>query len=398
VNPQRSSALSASLRCAFYAALIVMQPLTFAERKTNFETTVDFMGGASNQAGTSGQSQKSMSATSSLYPSMNIRSRGEHSELDLNYAFNVERYFSHPGTTNTSHSFTATVSSRPNKRFGLHFSDTFRSSSDSSMVNVLKGFSFTSTDFQYAFEPQLSKRSTVNNSASAGLDVNLGKQSYLTFGASGSYLNYSGDAASSVLSNQFRLEGNLSYSYRNGKRRTWSAKYSAYQNDLQNYGKTLSQAMTVVYAQELRPTLSLNLEAGPSYTGKTQTQKAYVAYNTSVNVSKLLHSNRFSFFYSHRSGDSTGYGSATDSHHGGLSFSRSLGQKSSINFSASTFTQTQDDYRGLQGSLSLSRSLGRYLSMNLGGSYQNNKGHTAASFSNENKRLFVSLRYSSGMR
>jgi hypothetical protein len=372
-----------------------------AERKTDFQTAVDLIGGAGNQAGSGGQSQKSMSATQSLSPSLNLRSRGEHSELDLNYAFNVERYMRHPYITDTSHAFTATLSTRPNKRFSFHFSDTFRSASDSTMVNVLKGFSFTSTDFQYIFEPQLQKRSTLNNSATLGLDINLGKQSYLTFGASGSYLKYSGDALSSLLSNQIREEGNISYSYRHGKRQTWSVKYSAYRNEFQHIGKTLSQSMTFVFSQELRPTLLLNMEAGPSYTGKTQSQRAYVGYDTSVNVSKRLHSNQFSFFYSHRSGDSTGLGGTSDSHQGGLSFSRSLGCKASINFSASTFTQSQDDYRGVQGSMSLSRSLGRHFSMSLGGNYQNNKGNVANSFSNENKRFFASIGYRSkpsGMR
>jgi hypothetical protein len=375
---------------------------SFAERKTDLAASVDLIGGAGNQAGSGGQSQKSMSANASLYPSLSLHSRGEHSEFDLNYAFNVDHYMKHPYITDTSHSFTSGFSARPNKSINFRLSETFRSASDSSMVNVLKSFAFTSTDFHYIFEPQIYKRSSISNSASLGLDVNFGKQSYLTFGASGSYLNYSGDALSSGnLSDQFRVEGNLSYSYRHGKRQTWSVKYSAYRNDLQSYGKTLSQSMTIVYAQELRPTLLLNMEAGPSYTGRTKLQKAYVGYDTSVNLSKLFHANRFSFFYSHRSGDSTGVGSTTDSHQGGLSFSRSLGQKASINFSASAFTQSQDDYRGVQGSMSLSRSLSRYFSMSFGGSYQDNKGNTASSFSNENKRLFVSLGYHSnpsGMR
>jgi len=261
------------------------------------------------------------------------------------------------------------------------------------MVNVLKGFSFTSTDFHYIFEPQVYKQSSISNSTAVSLDFNVDKQSYLTFSASGSYLHYPGDAASSVLSDQFRLEGSISHSHKRSKRQTWGFKYSAYRNDLQSFGTTLSHSITIVYSQELRPTLHLTMEAGPSYTGMAQHQKAYLGYNTSVDVSKLFRSNRFSFFYSHRSGDSTGLGSATNSHQGGLSFSRLLGRKASINFSALTFAQKQGGYRGVQGSFALSRSLGRYFSMSLGGSYQNTKGNTLASFSNENKHFFINLSY-----
>jgi hypothetical protein len=372
-----------------------MQPLTFAERKTDLATTVDFIGGAGNQVGSSSQSQKSMSATSSLYPSLSMHSKGEHSDLNLNYAFNVERRFTHPATHDTSHAFTTSFSVRPNKTFNLRLSDSFRSSSDSSMVNVLKGFSFASTDFHYIFEPRLFKRSSIGNSATLGLDLNTGKQSYLTFGASGSYLKYSGEASSSVLSDQFRLEGDVSYSYKRNRRQTWSVKYSTYQNDLQNYGKTLSHTMMIVYSQELRPTLHLDMEAGPSYTGKTRDRAAYVGYDTSVNVSTTLQSNRFSFFYSHRSGDSTGLGSTSDSHRGGLNISRLLGRKASVNFSASAFRQSQNDYHGIQGSMTLSRSLSRYFSLSLGGNYQTTKGNIVASYSNENKRFFMTLGYHS---
>jgi len=81
-----------------------------------------------------------------------------------------------------------------------------------------------------------------------------------------------------------------------------------------------SHSASIVYDRELRPTMKLSLEAGPSYTEKTQTIDAYVGYVANVNVSKIFHSNRFTFYFGHRSGDSTGLGSVTDSNQGGTGF------------------------------------------------------------------------------
>jgi hypothetical protein len=367
--------------------VILLVPQIHAERKNDVGTTVDLIGGAANQIGQ--QLQKNMSATASLYPSINLRSRGERSELDINYAFNLERYLTDPAITETSHAFTTSLSARPNKRLHFRFSDTFRSASDNSLANVLKDFQFTSTGFQYVFEPQLHNKSIISNSAAVELDIETGKRFYLTLGASSS-LYYTGDASSSMLSDQFRTEGSVSYSYRQNKRQTWSVKYSVYQNDYQDYGSVRSHAATLVYARELLPTVRLNMEAGPSYTGKSQFQTPYYGYVASVNLSKLFHSNRLYFSYSHRSGDSTGLGTVTDSHQGGLGFSQTLGRTTSINLDASAFKQKQGGYWGLQGSIAVARSLGRHLVINLGGSYQIYDG-----INSENKRLFVSLGYRS---
>jgi hypothetical protein len=385
-----SLSLGVLISCAFFGCALESR----AERNTDVETSWDFIGGAGNQVGSRSQLQKKMSATASMNPSLSLQSKGKHSELALNYALNAERGLSHSGNAEISHAFTTTWSAQPNKRFHVRFSDTLNSASDFTMTNVLKGFTFTSTGFQYAFEPHLYKQSVVTNTAALGLDIYFGKQSYLTFGASGSYLNYAGDIQpSGFLSDQFRIEGNMAYSYKSSRRQTWSVKYSAYRNEIHNFDAALSHSAVLAYNQELRPTIFLNVEAGPSYTGKTKYKDDYVSYVASLNISKTFSSNRLSFFYSRRSGDSTGLGSTSDSHQTGLGISRSLGRKTSINFDASAFKQNQGEYRGLHGSTAIARSLSRNLLISLGGSFQTYKGQSAASLINDNKRLFISLAY-----
>jgi hypothetical protein len=383
-------------------ASILMLPFSqaHAERKTDYSAAIDLMAGAGNQLGSTGFNvQEGMAANGSIYPSVTIRSQGEHSALDFNYGFGADHYFYHPAVTTTSHTLTTTLTTDLGKRLHLNLSDTFRKSSDSSMMNVIKGFAYISIDFQYAFEPQLVNRSTISNSASLGLDIDLNSQSFLTFGASGSILSYTGtNSSSGNLSDQTRIEGSFTYSHRTSRRQTLGMRYTVYQNNFQNNPTVRSHSASFVYDRELRPTIQLSLDFGPSYTEKTQSIDAYAGYVASVNVSKIFHSNRFTFYFSHRSGDSTGLGSVTDSNQGGLSFSRALWRTTSLNLDASAFRQNQPstrnrEYWGASGSASLSRSLGRHLALSLGASYQTYEGDQAGSGNYTYKRFFVSFGY-----
>ncbi|HYK87522.1 MAG TPA: hypothetical protein VE398_02040 [Acidobacteriota bacterium] len=383
--------------------LLMMPGSGYAERKYTFGTNCDFMGGASNQIGSSSlnlsQLQKGTTYFYSVYPSLTLKSVGQHSTLDLNYTFVGERYQMSPALTTTSHAFTGNFTSQVGKRARLRLSDTFNTVPDFSTINVLQGFTYTPQGFQYVFQPELTRRSSISNAATAGLDIDLSKKSFLTFAASGSYRHYEGEVAiPGYLSDQIRIEGSLGYSHRHSPRQTWTLRYIVYQNDFKHYYNVRSHAATLGLTRVVRPTLNLTLEAGPAYTEKTQLQKEYVGYSASATISKLVHANRFYLNYSHRSGDSTGLGLVTDSDQGGLGFALALARRTSLNFDASGFKQKQKssnayDYSGVRGSLALQQNLGDRWVISIGGSYQTYLQQQAGTNNLAYKRVYLSFGY-----
>lgn len=385
------------------AALLALVPGAQAQRNNRFSTSIDFMAGVSNQAGSAGYNlsalQKGVVPTYSVYPSLSLKSTGEHSSLDLNYTFGADRTQMSPSITMTSHAATAGFTTQLAKGVRLNFTDTFLTTSDFSTINLLKGFIVSPEGFQYVFEPQLYRRTSISDTANAALAVDLNKQSSLTFAASGSYLHYTRDAfASGFLFDQMRVEGDISYSYRRGAHQIMSTKYAVYQNDIKDYANIRSHAMTFGLSQELSPSLRLSFEVGPSFTESTGLQKEYFGYVASVYAVKVLHSNRFSLNYSRRSGDSTGLGGTSDSHQGGLGFSRGLTRTTTIGFDASVFGQRQGstslyNFWGIRGSMTLSQSVGEHWVVSLGGSYQTYQGQAESMSNLEYKRAFVSFGY-----
>ena len=173
-------------------------------------------------------------------------------------------------------------------------------------------------------------------------------------------------AAGSYLSDQTRIGGSLGFSHKASKRLTWNLKYSVWQNDYQNYANTRSHSATVGFSGVLTPSVTLDLDAGPAYTEKSDV----AGYVVNLSLAKQMRTNRFSAGYSRLTGDTTGLGGTSDSHQGRLSFSQSLGRKISINFDAVGFKQSLPyDYWGGQGSAAFSWQLARHWVATMGGSY-----------------------------
>ena len=366
----------------------------FAERKYVLGTSVDFMGGVGNDTqGSINLSQLGADAAPfiSVYPSVNLSSIGQRSTFKLDYTFVAERFRTTDGLTTTSHAVTGSFNSQLSKTVRLRLSDTFDTVPNYSTINVLKGFTVTPGDFQYAFEPQLYKSSSISNTGSVGVDVDLSSKSFLTFGASGSFLSYDDEFSSIYLSNQTRIEGSVAFSHKQSKRLTWNLRYAFRQNDYDKYDSTRTHTPTFGLMAVLSPSMNLTLEAGPAFI-----KDGYVSYVINANISKQFEANRFTAGYSHYAGDSTGLGGSTESHQGYLGFSRALGRAWSISFYASTFRQSQRDttlydYWGVDGSAALSRTIGKHWVASVGASYMTYLGQTASTNNYTYKQVYGSI-------
>ena len=371
-----------------------------AERKYVLGTSVDFVGGVGNQVG---QSAFNMSRLEdgivpfyTVYPSIDFESTGRRSLIGIHYAFSADRYEMTPSFTTTSHAVTASLSTQLGRTARFRISNTFNSMPDFSTINVLKGFNITPEGFQYVFEPQLYKRSNISNSGNAALDVDLGPRSFLTFGVSGSYRRYDDSVDRNYFNDQMRIEGNLAFSHRTGKRQVWSFGYRVWQNDYEDRYDVRSHAGTIGLSRELNPETSLKLEAGPSFTEKSDVADSYLSYIIDAQLARRLGKNLFTAAYTHRSGDSTGLGGSSESHQGSLGFKRNIGRSASISFQASGFRQSQeesdlDDYWGVRSSLALSRQLGEYWVVSVGGSYMTYLGKSESYYDYTYKRVYASI-------
>ena len=155
-----------------------------AERKYVLGTSVDFMGGASNDTGGGFNLSTVEEGTApfyGVYPSLNFSSVGQRSVLNINYSFVAEQFLMNETLTTTSHAVTGSFTSQLSRTVRLRLSDTFDTTPDYSTINVLQGFTLTPEGFQYVFEPQTYKHTSLSNTGSVGLDVDLSSKSFLTF-------------------------------------------------------------------------------------------------------------------------------------------------------------------------------------------------------------------------
>jgi hypothetical protein len=371
-------------------AFIIVMP-AYAERKYTLGTSFDVVAGMSNMT-------FQLHPFYSIYPSIQLDSVGPHSTLELGYTFVGQRFQVSPVVTNASHVFTGNFVAQVTKKIHLSLSDELNTSPDYLTVNVLKGFTPNPEGFKYIYEPQFYKQSNISNYANGSLDLDLSSKSYLTFEASGSFRFYREDIAIAQLPDQVRMEERLSFSHRHSKRLTWSVSYVVWQNHYRNSERIRTHSTTVGLSRELSPGFNITMEAGPSYTEEGISQKAYIGYLASARIIRQRQTNRFSAGYLHRSGDSTGLESTTESHQGALAFSQTISRTITVNLDALAFSQSQRstnvyDYWGANGSIAILWQLGRYWVASVGGNYIINEGRSVNYDSYASKQLFVAFGY-----
>ena len=382
-------------------AVFLLAGTANAERKYIFGTSWDFMGGVANQIDSAGFSKqrpaKDVFPFFAVYPSFNFQSIGAHSTFQLDYAFVGQRYETDDPITTTAHSFTGTFDSQLGQKAHLRISNTFSSVPAISLLRALKDTITTPDGFLYVFEPNFYTRTRLADTARISLDIDLTEKSYLTFDGSGSYLNYEEDVSSTgFVSDQYREEGSFSFSHRSGKRSTWKIKYRMHQNQIEGYPNSRSHMATFGSDLELSPTVQLALEAGPSYTEKTDLYASYTGYFAYLRLSKQIHEHSAWIYYNHRPADSTGLGSITDSHQGGVGLSLALSHSTRLNLDARGYLQDQRkdvtfDFWGAEGTAFLSQMIGRHFFAGLGASYGIYEGQSLESNNPAYRQAFVSL-------
>jgi hypothetical protein len=381
--------------------LFLTVPAAYAQRKNIMGAQLDFSGGGSNQTGGSGfnlvQFQSGIAPFYGVTPTLDMKSQGASSLLDLSYSFMWQRYNGSTVMTTTSHVADLNWTTRLSKGARMTFGDSFSSALDSTSFNVFRGITITPQGFSYLFEPALARSSNYSNNATASLEVNVGKESSLIFGISSSYRHYEQSAAvAGQLGDQLRAEGNFAYSRKLSSHHTWHIRYSAAENRYQQYSNTLTHSAGIGF--DLRPTttLRLGLDAGLSYTQSQKLQQNFLGYNASFNISKSLNKNVFSLNFTHSSGESTGIGSTSDTDSGGLGFSRVFGRRVTLTSNLQAFRSVgrlDNPYnpRGYSGAAALSIALGRHWALNFGGSYRKNEGMSVYNSSYDN--VYLSIRF-----
>src|SRR5215471_105915 len=93
--------------------------------KCTLGMTADLTGGGANTGNNFAQNTYTFSPFVGSYPSISFKARGEHAELDSNYGFGYEKYFTDPSYENQSHHASLAFSSSLGPKWSLNVADTF---------------------------------------------------------------------------------------------------------------------------------------------------------------------------------------------------------------------------------------------------------------------------------
>jgi hypothetical protein len=372
-----------------------------AERKYTAGLQIDFVSGGTNRPGSGnfepGRLEQSLVPFFTVYPSFDFKSISQHSHLDFNYAFGLDRYVSEQEFNSESHSMGTSLTLAASKKVRLKFSDTFQATPDITSFNVQRGILFTSAAPVFLYDPIAIRRKSLSNDASATVEYELSPKSMLSLGAQHTLRNYEEIASfPGGLSDQYRLRGIVSYTRKLDEHRSWSLEYSTSYSDYSDFEDVRSQDLSFGYAHQLTPGVSLRLSAGPSYAQSLDSDRKYPGYNASIRVQKSIRSNQLSLHYVRRTADSTGLGSVSDTHNAGFGFNWLLGKRITLNFDVSAFQGRQRfdnpfNVRGISGTGGLAFILSKTWFLAAGGLYQ--RQEDTALLDVESKRIYLSLRY-----
>ncbi len=332
-----------------------------------------------------------------LYPSISFNSSGLRSNVQLSYAFGLNRSPSGQGLRSESHSFSGGFNTSLTQNFDLSFSNSFTRSSDFTTFNVFRGIILTPEGLLFDFDTIALLENTYANDARLALNYALGSHSSLSFGAGHSFLHFEQSPdVSGRLSNQTGFHGNVAYSQTLSDRTGWNLSYSASQRDFDEFQRTLTHNTGLGLSRQLSPTVSLSLSGGPSYLQSVDTQADSLGYNASVRISKAFEKNLISLYYNHLNGTSTGVGSVSNTDTIAFNFSQTLGRKVNIQTNLSVYETTAVldnpvETRGGLASVLLSFLMNDNWALNLGATYRTQDETNLSD--GEQKRVYVSLSF-----
>src|SRR5436309_8569887 len=152
-----------------------------AQRKYIVGTQIDFAGGRTSWS-TSAQSGVTQPQTDptifySAYPSIELKSTGDHSLFEASYVYGFNRTTTNLARDNGSHTASASYKSALNARWRLNLAESFELTPDLTTLNVFRGVVAAPEGFQYLFYPTAARSSSQTNTASAGLDFQVSEKS-----------------------------------------------------------------------------------------------------------------------------------------------------------------------------------------------------------------------------
>ncbi|MBM3791201.1 MAG: hypothetical protein FJW35_12760 [Acidobacteria bacterium] len=331
-------------------------------------------------------------------PSVEFSTVGERSQLDLNYSYVWERYDMTPRITVDSHVLDASFTSRLSRAVRLTITETFRNVPDYNAFRAFRPGRAPSGEFTYSFDTLQAEQSVLENNTRGQLAVDVTPRSTLTFGGTSSVRRYSNDSSfRGWLSDQERTQGDAAFAYRPSARTSWRVKYVFIHNHFETFGTYITQTASAGLNHQIAPSITIDLEAGPSYTITQAAGENHLGYTASASLSRTVRTNRFSIRYNRRAGDSSGFGSISDTHNAGVDFHQLFGSRviASLNAQAFDSRYRQDSpttsMRGYYGSASLGFVLSRNLLLMLGAGYRRNQGWQYADI--DFTRYMVALRF-----
>jgi len=380
-----------------------------AERVNTVNASVDLVASADDnpQLDTAGSvplpPQGDFFFTYGVYPSIALNSTGPNSNLGLSYSFGFNRVDAQENIDTKSHTFGGEVDAQVTQNLQLRISESFTRTSDLRTFNLYRGILVTPEGVFFDSETIALNQDYYQNRASMGLDYTLNPNSSLSFGLGHSLRRYQGNLPSATnLSDQDGFNGNLGYTHIMGPRSRWNVGYSVFQYDFQEFESVRTHRVSIGFSHQFRPSVSLRMGTGPSYTEASDRQSSFLSYkNASFTLSKSLENNLLSFSYSFQSGTSTGVGSVSDAQTFRFDFSRPLGRRTSVSANV-TLYETEArldnpvDNRGLSTSLLFNFLLHHDWFLVVGASYQDQQENQQSmeTFDIVRKRFFVSLRFS----
>jgi len=374
----------------------------YAERRFTLGAQLDLVGGMSNSlydsAMSSSYTEHDLTPFYSATPSLEFRTEGRNFDMDASYGYSFQRYQRDEIINMHSHTADIMFMSNLSEHVRLSLYNHFYSTPDYITAELTRNIIITDEGFDYAYMPEPSRLTFKSDTARAVLNWDVAPRSYLTFAVGGSYRDYQDTTESDVgiRTDQYRYEGSMGFSNRPTEHFTWNIRYHVSRNQYPSYGTSLSHNGMIGFSYQLRPTVQLSLEAGPSYVTSSRSEKNYWGYAGTLRLVKSAEYSQFYGYGSHRSGESSGIGYISDVDVGGLGFSFQPARRINVAFSSSAYRSRQrlDDPLntwGVYGGVHISYLLSRYIQLGGGATYRRTEGHT--SLEREYKQFYGSISF-----
>ena len=370
------------------------------DRKYAIGMTIDLTGGSTNRLNS--LSSASPTAPNLLYygayPSISLTSAGARSVVNGSYSFGINRTESGSKLHSNSHSANLGWNGTLSRNWRLSLSDSFSLTSDSGTFNAFRAVTPKFNEPGFVFEPVARQIVSQTNGASVGADYTIGGSGKSSLSFTGSHLlrTYSDDAAPGFgLTDQQQFSGGMSYRRKLGKD-SWSLGYTGSYYKFDQFQNVISHSGQVGYSAPVWRDLVVDVSVGAAHTRLQDSTDSYVGYNTSVSLQKTLADNALALYFAQSSGTAIGLGTISDSQRLGFSVNR---QARNVNIfvdisAYDTRGRLGNTYavRSLSGAVSIGIPVSRSVAVQGGLQYQRQDQSSLYRF--DQKRIFVSLRYS----